>query len=798
MNSFVNVIKFFIFSAFGLLAIAAIGVSLLYVAVKDDLPEVSDLSDTSFRVPLRIYSEDGKKIAEFGEQKRSPVAIDAVPDTLIKAILAAEDANFYRHPGVDYTGLIRAFINLVKTGEKGQGGSTITMQVARNFYLTKEKTYERKIREIFVSLQIERELSKDDILSLYINKIFLGHRAYGFAAAAHVYYGKSLSELTLAQLAMLAGLPKAPSAYNPATDPTKARQRRHYVLGRMLELGYITDEQHQRADTAPVDVTLESTNIELEASYVAEMVRHWMLENFGKDRTYNGGFKVYTTIDSVHQQSATQALRNGLISYTQRQRFRGPISHFDTAALEDVGGLAERLVDVSQIGGLTPAVVVELEGRSATFVTELDELVSIDGEAIMWAATKMQSSTSEFLSLGDVVHLWNHRGRWTLAQVPEVEGALVSLDPATGAIRSLVGGFDFRKSKFNRITQAYRQPGSNFKPFIYAAALEQGYTAASVINDAPIVFDDKALESTWRPENFSKKIYGPTRLRVALRNSRNLVSIRLLREMGVGPAISFAQRLGFEVANLPRDLSLALGSGSVTPLELVSGYSVFANSGYRTEPFFISRIEDQFGNVVFSAQPQVACDACHIGASDQFAGLIDPIVDGDIRLPAPRVVSPQVAFIMNDILADVVKRGTGRRALSLRRGDLAGKTGTTNGYRDAWFTGFNQQLLTSVWVGFDSPKTLGSNETGSRAALPIWVDHMRTVLDRVPELDRPVPHGIVNVRIDPTSGLRLSGRTSEGIFEIFRETDMPAEANDQLNGGNFRAGTGGGTEELLF
>lgn len=774
MNIVVNVTKLFIFTLFGFSVIAVVGVFLLYVSVSDDLPEISALSDVSYRVPLKIYSEDGGKIAEFGEQKRNPVSIDAVPDLLKKAILAAEDSNFYSHPGVDYKGLIRASINLIKTGEKGQGGSTITMQVARNFYLTKQKTYERKIREIFVSLKIERELSKDEILSLYINKIFLGHRAYGFSAAAQVYYGLPLSKLNLAQIAMLAGLPKAPSTYNPATNPSKAKARRHYVLGRMLELGFISKDDYDLADKVSADVVLESNVIDVDARHVAEMVRNWMLANYGRDLTYNGGFKVYTSIDSEKQRSALRAVRSGLVRYEQRHEFRGPIAHFDISAIDDVGELASLLVGQSQIGGLTPAIVVETSGRSITLVTYDDQIVSVEEEGVMWAAAKSQTLSRDFLNLGDVVHLWeDDDAQWVLAQQPNVEGALVSIDPSNGAIKALVGGFDFHKSKFNRINQALRQPGSNFKPFIYAAALEQGYTAASIVNDAPIVFDDKALESTWRPENFSKKIYGPTRLRVGLIHSRNLVSIRLLKEMGVGHAIDFAEKLGFAANRLPHDLSLALGSGAVTPLQLIRAYSVFANGGFLVDPFFIKRIEDQFGNLVYSAQPLVACGECNVNPAEDFSNSLDPSSAVAQVLPAKRVVSPQVAYIVHNLLADVVKRGTGRRALQLGRKDLAGKTGTTNGYRDGWFTGFNRQLLTTVWVGFDTPKTLGPKETGSRAALPIWVDYMRTALLGVPELNYSAPAGIVNVRIDPETGLRLSGQSKQGVFEIFRESLVP-------------------------
>lgn len=768
--------------------LGVIGTAGLYWYLAPKLPSIDSLKDVQLQEPLRVYTVDGRLIAEFGEKRRTPLEFEQFPELMVKAVLAAEDDRFYQHPGVDWQGLARAVVHLVRTGEKGPGGSTITMQVARNFFLGREKTYVRKLNEILLALKIEEELSKDDILELYLNKIFLGHRAYGVEAAALVYYGARLDELSVAQVAMIAGLPKAPSRFNPIVNPERAKSRRDYVLGRMRELGAISEDEYLVAVSTPVTARLHGLSVEVEAPYVAEMVRALVEERLGEE-AYTAGYRVYTTIDSRLQVAANQALRKNLLAYDQRHGFRAPEFHVD---LDAPGvSLDAVLADIPSTAGLLPAIIVGVEDKVVTVYAKIFGEVQIPWQGLEWARPYIDENrrgpeletAHDVVARGDVIRVQLHEDGWRLVQVPAVEGALVALDPKDGAITALTGGFDFYRSKFNRAVQAERQPGSSFKPFIYSAAIEYGYTPASIINDAPVVFDDPGLEAVWRPENYSGKFFGPTRLRVALFKSRNLVSIRLLRAIGIEYAVEYLKRFGLDVDRISHDLSLALGSGGVTPLEMATGYAVLANGGFRVTPYFVDRIEGSDGSLWYQADPLRVCEDCDEDGAVELDIVanhdLDPIVLADDGLDqaqhAPRVLSPQNAWIMNSLMRDVIKRGTGRRALALKRDDLAGKTGTTNDQQDAWFSGFNPKLVTTTWVGFDQLGPLGRRETGAGAALPMWIDFMRVALDGVPEETLPQPNGLVTVRIDPESGLRASASQPGAVFETFRIENVPRQ-----------------------
>jgi len=793
------------FSFYLLLAAFVVGivtVGAVLWTVLPQLPSADALREVHLQTPLRVYTKDRRLIAEFGEKRRHPVAIDQVPALLKQAFIASEDDRFYEHPGVDWMAIARAAIELAQTREKKQGGSTITMQVARNFFLTPEKTYERKIKEIVLAVKIEQELSKDEILELYLNKIFLGHRAYGVGAAAQVYYGATLEELTLGQIAMIAGLPKAPSNTNPVTNPDAAEGRRAYVLSRMLKLGYIDRPMYEAALAEPVAATVHGLRTEVDAPYLAEMVRAYLRENY-RDDAYTAGYQVITTVLSTHQEAANDALVKTLLDYDRRHGYRGPEHQFDISALDPTE--YERLLSAYiDIGPLRPTLVVGMGERDVQVFTAADGMLTIPWDGLRWARKYLShngrgarpKAADEVVTLGDVVRIqWRAPeppdpdakkeptaaekiGYWRLAQIPDVEGALISLRAADGAVEALVGGFDFKKSKFNRVMQALRQPGSNFKPFIYSAALEQGYTAATFVNDAPIVFDAPGLESAWRPENYSGKYYGPTPLRKALAHSRNLVSIRLLRAIGINNTVAHVERFGFDTNRLPKNLSMSLGSGELTPYELISGYAILANGGYRVEPYFIERIETETGDIVMRADPPTVCNDCADGAYDEegepldIAAMIEQAEEGRAR-PATRVLDPNNAWIMNSMMRDVVKHGTGRRALTLNREDLAGKTGTTNDQKDAWFSGFNGDLVTTVWVGFDDSKPLGKRETGASAALPMWVDYMRVALDGAPESIMERPAGLITVKIDPSTGLLAGADDPNAVFESFREGNVP-------------------------
>jgi penicillin-binding protein 1A len=790
-----------------------VGVLVLYLLIAPELPSTESLRDVRFQVPLRVFSNEGKLIAEFGEKKRVPIRIDNVPDLMVKAVLAAEDDRFYEHPGVDYQGLLRAAYVVLSTGERAQGGSTITMQVARNFFLSSERTYGRKLSEILLALKIERDLTKNDILELYLNKIYLGNRAYGVAAAAKVYYGVDIGELTLDQIAMIAGLPKAPSTFNPIVNPERAMTRRNYVLRRLRELGHIDEDAFQAATNAPNTAKLHQITQEVDAPYAAEMARAFAVEKFGND-AYTEGYNVYTTIDGRLQPVANDVLRTGIVEYDERHGYRGPEAHVDLAAGAGMADWDEALKDYSTVGGLFPALVLAVKEQKAAVYLGENRKVEIDWNGMSWARPFVSENSvgpapataGEILRVGDIVRVrQNVPGQWRLQQLPAIEGAIISVSPADGSIRSVVGGFDFFRSKFNRAAQAERQPGSSFKPFIYSAAIEHGYTTATLVNDAPVVFDDPGLESTWRPENYSGKFYGPTRLREGLVNSRNLISIRILQAIGVDAALRHVAKFGFNGRHLPRNLSLALGSGTVTPMELVTGYSVIANGGFRVAPYLVKKITDDAGTTVYEAEPEVVCAECEaLEATDSQAGDVVP-VSAQVESPpkvAPRVVSAQNIFLTTSMMKDVIRRGTGKRAMQLQRNDLAGKTGTTNDQRDTWFAGFNADVVTVVWLGFDNSQPLGDGESGARAALPMWIGYMQKALESLPEHDMDQPQGIVSVRIDPLTGRLAGADNRNAIFELFKSDTLPKATSDdpyaEMPGEAAATSSGGGEAEQLF
>ena len=773
-----------------------------YIYLSLRLPSVEILQNIQLQVPLRVYTRDGRLLAEFGKKRRVPVLLDQIPETLILAILATEDERFYTHPGVDWRGLVRAVVYLIRTGEKGPGGSTITMQVARNFFLGREKTYERKINEILLALKIERELTKEDILSLYLNKVFLGHRAYGFGAAAQVYYAKELQQLDLAQLTMIAGLPKAPSRYNPIANPERAVTRRNYVLRRMLKLGFIDVNAYDQARNAPVTASVHSLVVQTEAPYVAEMVRAQIKSIYGP-HAYTVGLKVYTTIESRMQTVANAALREALLTYDRRHGYRGAIRTLPEAP--DNRRINKILAGMPVVGGLRPAIVLDADDDFATVYAKDFGIIDLSLAVMKWAKPYKDKnhrgpeprSVRDIVQPGAVIRVRLTEDGWHLAQIPEVEGALVALSADDGAILALVGGFDFYHSKFNRAVQAKRQPGSSFKPFIYSAAIKKGYTAATLINDAPVVVDDPSLPDAWRPENYSGKFFGPTRMREAFYRSRNLVSIRLLQAIGIPYAVEHIGHFGFDIDRLPKNLSLALGSGEVTPLELASGYAVLANGGYRVAPHFIDKVLGPDDSVVYTVDTRVVCpSSCTRALAAQIQNRIasgesnsiaePPMITindrqrriGDIRI-AERVLDADNAWIVNSMMRDVIKLGTGRKARVLKRSDLAGKTGTTNDQRDAWFSGFNRRIVATAWVGFDRFNPLGRQETGGRAALPMWIAFMREAMRGTPEEIMERPESVVTARIDPTTGKLANANAANAIFETFRTAYAPKPGIDQ-------------------
>lgn len=786
----IKLIKIFSSLIFMGLILGLTGVIYVYTVIMPKLPSIDNLEDTSYQVPLRIYDRHEKLLAEYGEHKRIPAKFDEFPGVLVNAFVSAEDSEFWNHQGVDPYALVAAAYSLATTGRKTRGGSTITMQVARNFYLTKKKTYARKLNEILLALKIEQDLSKELIMELYLNKIFLGHRSYGVVAAAQVYYGKKLEDLTIAQAAMIAGLPKAPSRYNPITNPQRALLRRDHILSRMNYLNYISDEEYDEAINSPVTASLHRPFVAADARYVTELVRSELYKEFGDD-IYKLGLKAYTTIDGDLQSTANKALRKALLDYDRRHGYRGVNGHIDVSDLkEGESPFSSKMVKERQVGNLLQAVVMQVKKDKVIAVLPDQEIEIPFEKGLDWARSYKTENTmgpkitqaSDVLTEGDVVWVEHRDGSWLLASIPSVEGALVSLSPYDGAINAMVGGFDFFNSKFNRATQAKRQPGSNFKPFIYSSALEYGFTAASLVNDAPVVFEDESLEASWRPENYSGRVFGPTRLREALVKSRNLVSIRVLRAVGLKRATRYAQRFGFKKEDMPYDLSLSLGSGAFAPLEIVRGYSVFANGGFLVNPYMITRVEDKDGAILKETQPLSVCQSCELEQSP---------IDGDSdqgnddsqneQHYAPRVITEQNAYIMRSIMREVVRRGTAVRAKVLKRTDFGGKTGTTNDQHDAWFSGFNDQVVTSAWVGFDDQKPLGRRETGGRAALPMWIDYMREAFKNMPENPDEEPEGIVTVRIDEETGERVTSRTTRSRFEIFRKGNEPKENVEVFN-----------------
>lgn len=790
--------------AMGLLALLALTGVLLYYS--RDLPPVEQAQEMPLHQPLRVLARDGTVIGEFGAERREPLAWEDVPPVLVDAFLAAEDDRFFEHPGVDYQGLLRAVWVLVATGEKAQGGSTITMQLARNLFLSNEKSYERKIREILLAFQLEQRFEKSEILRLYLNKIFLGQRAYGVAAAARIYYGKAVDELSLAEAAMIAGLPKAPSAYNPVANPRRAELRRNYVLRRMRELGHITEQEELAAKAEPVKQSLAASEITLDAQYVAEMVRAELVQRYGT-AVYTSGVNVYTTIDASLQRAAAAAVRAGVLSYDARHAWRGPAGSTELPANLDAQRIlgasldtrmawaTQWLEDMPDVAGLKAALVVALtlpadEGDARWHVLDAQgELHALAADDIPWPAAR------QALKRGDWAYLRPVDEGYRLAQAPEAQSALIAMSPDTGAIRALVGGYDYFRNKFNRAVQAKRQPGSSFKPLLYSAALESGLTTATVLNDAPVVFDDPALGGAWRPENYDGRFRGPTRLREALVRSSNLISIRILQRVGIAEFRAHAQRFGLDAQNLPRDLSIALGSGTFSPQDIAKAYSVIANQGFVVEPWFIERVETADGAIVEVAQVLRACPECddapaptpppgglqapplaEAGSSDAAAVDRDtPVVQPTMLpaqpqySPAPRALDAANMFIVGDMMRDVIQRGTGRKARSLGRKDIAGKTGTTNEQRDAWFAGFHPDLVAVTWIGYDDLTPLGRGETGGRAALPIWMDFMAEALPSLPQKEFLPPPGVVIARIDPETGLLAS----DGREELFLEGRLP-------------------------
>lgn len=763
--------------------VIAVTGSLLYLGPR--LPSVDVLRDVRFQEPLRVYTRDGLLMGEFGEMRCSPVRFEQIPQVLVQAVLAAEDDRFLSHHGVDFGGLTRAAWELATTRSIQSGGSTITMQVARNYFLSRDQTFVRKFNEILLALQIERELDKRQILELYLNKIFLGYRAYGVEAAAQVYYGRPIAQLSLDEAALIAGLPKAPSALNPLDNPAGARARRDWILGRMLELGYIDRAAHDAAVATPVSARQHGSRIDLHAEHAAEMARAEMISRYGHE-AYVDGYIVHTTIDGRLQRQAQHAVERGLLAYDRRHGFRGAEARLEGTT---PGQWLPQLARIPTVAGLEPAVVTHV-GEHEIDVLTARESVRIGWERGLSAARRYMSpdyrgpsptSAAELVAPGDVVRITADEQGWRLSQLPDAQAALVSLDASDGAIRALVGGLDFDYSKFNRVAQARRQPGSNIKPFIYAAAMENGFTPASVINDAPIVFHDPGLEKVWRPENDSGKFYGPTSLRTALVNSRNLVSIRLLQQLGVARAVDYLSNLGFERADLVPNLSLALGTPSLTPLSLVSAYAILANGGYRVQPYLVGEVRRAGGELVARADPPRACPDCIGTGPAREAASIEEVLAEPAPQPeaapqktAPRVMDPRVAYMIDNILRDAVKHGTGRRALELKRADIAGKTGTTNGPTDAWFSGYAGMVVTTAWLGFDANTPLGRQEFGGSATLPIWVDFMREATRDMPTYVRPMPVGLVNVRVDRQTGLLAAPGQRDAVFELFPLENVPS------------------------
>lgn len=836
----------YVISIFALGSIfAVVTIAGLYFYIRADLPSVEVLKDVKLQTPMQIFTRDGRLISQYGVKRRIPVTLDEVPQQLIDAILATEDSRFYEHPGIDPIGIMRAAFNLMITGQLSQGGSTLTMQLARGFFLTRDKTFMRKLKEIFIAWHIERVLTKDEILSLYINKVELGHRAFGFGAAAQVYYGKGLNELSLAQIATLAGLPKAPSTMNPISRPERSVNRRKVVLGRMLNENFISREQYESAALEPVTAKLHGAEIELDAPYLANVIYNEMTALYGKEEAETGGYKVYATASYDMQKAAIEALRQNLHDYDERHGYRGAITQLwrkspaqndpnkdnfvpDMAWTEQQ--IASHLRSFSTYGPLIPAVVTDVFEQAIAVIDKTGAYRRIEWDGLAWARPYITDTrqgnppdiASDILQEGALIWIRqrNEDQRWQLSQFPEASSALIALDPNNGAVRALVGGYSFYQSQFNRATQAKRQVGSNIKPFLYSAALDQGYTIASIINDAPINQWDRSSGRAWRPANSPAVYDGPIRMRIALGKSKNVVAVRLLRAVGIDNVRNHMRKFGFQMEDLPRDESLSLGSASITPLEVANGFATIANGGYAVEPHFIERIEGQYGEYVWQANPVTACPVCE--ETEGLTAQISTPIPGDapnhqtVLSPLPpqaeQVVSGQNTFLVSEMLRTAITgsgsvrnktywRGTGWRANSLlRRKDLAGKTGTTNDSKDTWFSGFHPDLVATSWVGFDdASRSLGrtaaypylirnnphnttiignamqGGEDGAKAAQPAWIRFMESALKDVPEVSGTIPENIVSVRIDRTTG-KLTSRTDHtSRFEYFIAGTEPTE-----------------------
>ncbi len=799
---------------FGIIgAISAVaGVVGAYYYVQPGLPAAETIRDIPLQIPLRIFSRDGYLISEIGERRRILVTYKDLPQHVVDAFVAAEDQRFFVHPGIDYRGILRAFAQLAATGDISSGGSTLTQQLARAYFPTPEPTFTRKLREAFLAYKIEQEFTKEQIMALFLNKMFFGQRAYGVAAASQVYFNKNLADINAAEAATLAGLLPAPSRYNPVYSATNAEIRRGYVLGRMLNLDYIDEASYESALTWPMESRLHGAAVELSAPNVAEMVRSEMLKRYGEG-TYTDGYQVVTSLDSRLQLGANYALRNGLLAFTRRRGYRGPIEAVELTDELLATPLAEWPIETRELleqyapGGLSIALVTAVsENNSASILLRSGATATLPWAGIKWAKPFIDRETTgpepesaaEVLAVGDLIYVMPTTvGSWALAQVPEAQGAVVSVDPFDGAVSALTGGFDFTTSKFNRARQAFRQPGSSFKPFIYSAALEHGNTPATVVLDAPVVINSSELEAVWRPINYSGRFYGPTRMRDALKRSMNLVSVRLLLfHTGVGNAVRHIEKFGFGGAALPHNGSLALGGGAASPLDMAQGYAVLANGGHAVKPYVIDAIYGPEGETLYRAEPAVVCDECVPSAEAEHAfgdelaeeltldemaeiatvyrpdATVAPELFEDVVV-APQAVSPQNVFLVQDMMRDVVRAGTGRKALVLGRTDLSGKTGTSNDRRDAWFGGFNADIAAVVWVGYDDDLPLGPGEEGSRTALPIWIDFARVALDGVPDKQMPMPEGIVSVLIDRETGCPARAGQRNVIFEVFRDGHVP-------------------------
>ncbi|WP_300731066.1 penicillin-binding protein 1A, partial [Pseudomonas sp.] len=771
----IRLLKFFGWSFVAVICGLLLVLSGAFLYLSPGLPSVESLRSIQLQIPLRVYTSDGKLIAEFGEMRRSPIKFADIPPNFINALLSAEDDNFANHYGVDPSSLMRAATQLVKSGHIQSGGSTITMQVAKNYFLSSERSFSRKTNEILLALEIERELTKDEILELYVNKIYLGNRAYGIESAAQVYYGKSIRDLSLAQMAMIAGLPKAPSRFNPLANPVRSKERRDWILGRMYKLGKIDLASYEAAIAEPVDASYHVPTPEVSAPYIAEMARAEMVGRYGSE-AYTEGYRVTTTVPSDLQGLANTAVHEGLMAYDQRHGYRGPESRFPGKTRE---AWAQDLTKQRPFSGLEPAIVTEVDKNGLQVLTRTGE-AQVPWDSMKWARRFLNTNSmgpvpkqpSDVAQVGDLIRVQPQAdGSLKFSQIPSVQGALVSLDPDNGAIRALVGGFAFEQSNYNRAMQAKRQPGSSFKPFIYSAALDNGYTAATLVNDAPIVFVDEYLDKVWRPKNDTNTFLGPIRVREALYKSRNLVSIRLLQSLGVDRTIDYISKFGFNKQDLPNNLSLALGTATLTPMEIATGWSVFANGGFKVTPYLIDKIESRSGDTLFTANPPsvppddvassspipapaatdapiASADATGTAPAAPATGTgndASPALTSAPGAPAyaPRIMDGRTTFILNSMLEDVIKLGTGRRALALGRPDIAGKTGTTNDSKDAWFSGYNADYMTTVWTGFDQPETLGRREFGGTVALPIWMDYMGAALKDKPAHTQAEPEGIV-------------------------------------------------------